>query len=94
MKLGDIVLVKGYEGSPTPYIVAIVTGSRPPGIVGSLAWCSATMFPRGEQPQCASLPVFASELEVDDYLKEPTLGYRMAAFPRPSETRRPLTAPA
>lgn len=77
MQLGDVVLVKGYEGSPTPYIVAIVTGTASGHNI------AVTMFPRGEQPQCCAVPFFDSEMAVDDWLKGDTLAYRMAAFPRP-----------
>lgn len=75
--LGDIVLVKGYEGSPTPYVVGILTGKL------SSDTAAVTLFPRGELPQCVSLPLFDSEMAADDWLKGDTLAYRMAAFPRP-----------
>lgn len=74
--LGEVVLVKGYEGSPYPYVVAIVTGA-----IGCNV--AVTLFPRGELPQCVSLPLFDSEMAADDWLKGDTLAYRMAAFPRP-----------
>lgn len=87
MQLGDVVLVKGYEGSPTPYIVAIVTGTASGHNI------AVTMFPRGEQPQCCAVPFFDSELAADQWLREgPQLGYRIAAFPRPSAAS--LSSPA